>query len=126
MLEALPAGQTGLAFLEVEDELPHAASGRHSIEWIGTEKTNATQQHRSDGSSERGDESRGKRKGLLEVLQGLSLPAGRGHVYIAGEVQQVNTLKQQALGKGLQPEQVAAKAYWGRGKPNAPRGEPDA
>jgi NADPH-dependent ferric siderophore reductase len=53
------------------------------------------------------------------------LPAGRGKVYIAGEVQVVAEVQRAALARGLEPDHVYAKAYWGRGKANADRGEPD-
>lgn len=98
MLEALPASVAGTAYLAVEHELPHAATAQHSVRWVSDQ-------------------------GLRDALS--NLPAGRGHIYIAGEVQQVNALREAALASGLQPEQISAKAYWGRGKANAARGEPD-
>jgi NADPH-dependent ferric siderophore reductase len=109
MLEAVPADTPAWALLEVtdaEDELPSSAP--HEVRWV----------HRRaapDGAPGR----------LGEALAGLTLPPGTGHVYIAGEVQMVAALREAALGRGLEPAQVSAKAYWGRGRPNAPRGEPD-
>jgi NADPH-dependent ferric siderophore reductase len=100
MLEALPPDVAGYAFLKLETPLPHSATGKRTVEWL------------SSGS-------------LPRALDAFALPAGVGHVYIAGEVQQVNALRSAALDRGLQPEHVSAKAYWGRGKPNAPRGEPE-
>jgi len=100
MLEALPPDVPGFAFLELEHALPHSATGKHHVQWL----TDAT---------------------LADALQAFEPPAGDGQVYIAGEVQQVNALREAALARGLQAEQVAAKAYWGRGHPNAPRGEPE-
>jgi NADPH-dependent ferric siderophore reductase len=106
MLEAVPAGVEAAAWIEVtdaEDELPYAAP--HAVHWL----------HRN---SQPGAQ-------LIEALQQAPLPPGPGHVYIAGEVRLVAALKDAALARGLAPEQVSAKAYWGRGRPNAARGEPD-
>ncbi len=100
MLEALPPHMHGFAFIELEHELPHTATEQHTVRWL------------ADGA-------------LALALQTFELPGGNGHVYVTGEVQQVNALRDAALARGLQPEQVSAKAYWGRGKANAPRGEPD-
>jgi NADPH-dependent ferric siderophore reductase len=113
MLEALPADVPAVAYLEVtsaEDELPTMATDvpTHQVIWL----------HR--GTSATDSSSR-----LVEALASATLPAGRGHVYLAGEVHLVSTLKDAVLGLGLAPEQVSAKAYWGRGRPNASRGEPD-
>ncbi len=101
MLEALPSDVPGWAFLTLEDKLPHAASGAHHVEWLAQQS-------------------------LREALDRFQAPPGSGHVYIASEVQEVNALREAAYQRGFTPEQVAAKAYWGRGKPNAPRGEPDS
>jgi NADPH-dependent ferric siderophore reductase len=101
MLEALPREMPAFAFIELEHELPHTATHQHTVRWLA----DAT---------------------LADALDAFTLPAGNGHVYVAGEVLQVNGLRDVALGRGLQAEQVSVKAYWGRGKPNAPRGEPDS
>jgi NADPH-dependent ferric siderophore reductase len=101
MLEALPPDVPAFAFIELEHELPHTATDQHTVRWV------------ADAS-------------LADAMVAFTLPAGNGHVYIAGEVLQVNALRDAALARGLHAEQVSAKAYWGRGKPNAPRGEPDS
>jgi NADPH-dependent ferric siderophore reductase len=111
MLEALPGSVPGVAYLEVAaagDELPTAASGAHEVQWLHRGSTPAT------ASSL-----------LVEAMSSAALPAGRGHVYIAGEVQVVAEVQRAALARGLAPDQVNAKAYWGRGKANADRGEPE-
>ena len=46
-------------------------------------------------------------------------------MYIAGEVQIIAAIQRAALARGLAPEQVSPKAYWGRGKSNANNGEPE-
>jgi NADPH-dependent ferric siderophore reductase len=108
MLEALPRSVAGMAYLEVassEDELPTDGSG---VTWL-----------------HRGDTAAISSTMLVEAMITATLPPGRGHVYIAGEVQVVADVQRAALARGLEPAQIFAKAYWGRGKANADRGEPD-
>ena len=103
MLEAVPANVAARAVIEVtnrDDELPHNA--QHEVEWLHRERAQ-----------------------LLQALQRAELPPGQGHIYIAGEVRVVATLKEAALARGVPAERISAKAYWGRGRPNATRGEPD-
>lgn len=107
MLESLPAGTPGRAYLEVPtaaDELPTSATG---VQWL----------HRGDLPAIRSTL-------LTEAMNAAELPAGRGHVYIAGEVQIVSAVLRAALARGLAVEQVSPKAYWGRGKANENNGEP--
>jgi NADPH-dependent ferric siderophore reductase len=109
MLEALPAAVRGLAFLEVAaaaDEL--CTSSTQPVHWL-----------------HRGDISAISSNLLVEAINSAELPPGRGHVYIAGEVQVVAAVQRAALARGLVPEQVSPKAYWGRGKSNANNGEPE-
>jgi len=109
MLEALPAGVPGLAFLEVtspEDEL--FTSSTQPVNWL-----------------HRGDTPAISSNLLVDAVNSAKLPAGRGHVYVAGEVQIVAAVQRAALARGLAPEQVSPKAYWGRGKSNANNGEPE-
>jgi NADPH-dependent ferric siderophore reductase len=111
MLEALPETVPGVAYLEVAshaDELPTGASGAHTVRWL-----------------QRGDTPATASTLLVEAITTAELPAGRGHVYIAGEVQVVADVQRAALARGLAPDQVYGKAYWGRGRANADRGEPD-
>ena len=61
---------------------------------------------------------------LVDAMMAAELPDGRGHVYIAGEVQVVNAVLRAALGRELASEQLSPKAYWGRGKANENNGEP--
>jgi NADPH-dependent ferric siderophore reductase len=108
MLETLPADVPAQAYLEVasaEDEL--ASSTSHPVEWLY-----------------RGDAPAITSTMLVDAMAAAELPDGRGHVYIAGEVQVVNAILRAALGRGLTPDQVSPKAYWGRGKSNESNGEP--
>jgi NADPH-dependent ferric siderophore reductase len=107
MLESLPAGVPGQAYLEVaspSDELPTAASG---VTWLY-----------------RGDVPAIQSRMLVDAITAADLPEGHGHVYIAGEVQIVNAVLRAALARGLAAEQISPKAYWGRGKSNENNGEP--
>ncbi len=109
MLEALPSSVPGLAFLEVtsaEDEL--LSSSTQPVTWL----------HRGETQAISSDL-------LVEAMNSAELPPGRGHVYIAGEVQIVAAVQRAALARGLAPEQLSPKAYWGRGKSNANNGEPE-
>jgi NADPH-dependent ferric siderophore reductase len=111
MLEALPESVPGVAYLEVTsaaDELPVDTFGDHQLHWLHRGETPATSSTL-----------------LAEAVTSAKLPRGRGHLYIFGEVQTVASLQRAALGRGLPAEQVSIKAYWGRGKANADRGEPD-
>lgn len=111
MLEALPGSVPGVAYLEVAsraDELPTGASAADEVQWL-----------------HRGDTPAISSTLLVEAITSATLPAGRGHIYIAGEVQVVAEVQSAALARGLEPSQIFAKAYWGRGKANADRGEPD-
>jgi NADPH-dependent ferric siderophore reductase len=108
MLEAVPESVPAQAYLEVSsagDEL--ASSTPHEVEWLY-----------------RGDTPAIASTMLVDAMAAAELPEGRGHVYIAGEVQVVNAVLRAALGRGLTPDQVSPKAYWGRGKANENNGEP--
>jgi NADPH-dependent ferric siderophore reductase len=109
MLEALDSGVQGMAILEVtsaEDEL--STSSTQGVKWLHRGETQAIDSEM-----------------LVDALNSAELPAGRGHVYIAGEVQIVAAVQRAALARGLAPEQLSPKAYWGRGKSNANNGEPE-
>ena len=108
MLEGLPDSAEAQAYLEVssaEDELPSGTS--HDVEWLY-----------------RGDVPATSSTMLADAMAAAELPAGRGQVYIAGEVQIVNAVVRAALARGLKAEQLSPKAYWGRGKSNESNGEP--
>ncbi len=109
MLETLGAGATGQALLEVPsaaDALPTTAPAE-LVRWLVRGELPAIQSTL-----------------LVEAMNTVELPAGRGHVYIAGEVQIVSAVLRAALARGLSMEQLSPKAYWGRGKANENNGEP--
>jgi NADPH-dependent ferric siderophore reductase len=108
MMEAIPPSQSALAFIEIDSpdfEIPidFGEDPRRRFTWV----------HRSRGSS------------VVDVVASAEIPAGTGHAYFNGEVVLVSSLKQAALARGLSEEQLAVKAYWGRGKANAGNGEPE-
>jgi NADPH-dependent ferric siderophore reductase len=112
MLEALGPDVPAQAYLEVsspEDELPSSVPGSatQQVIWLYRGETPATASTM-----------------LVDAITSADLPSGRGHVYIAGEVQIVNAILRAALARGLTADQVSAKAYWGRGKANENNGEP--
>ena len=107
MLESLPGGVPGQAYLEVptpSDELPTSSEG---VTWLY-----------------RGDVRAIDSTMLVDAITAADLPEGRGHVYIAGEVRIVSAVLRAALARGLDTEQISPKAYWGRGKANELNGEP--
>ena len=113
MIEAIPAGSTAIALLEVDspaDEQEPAASGgdRLDVRWL----------HRS-GRSVPGDAD-----SVLEAVGAVDLPVGVGHVYVAAEAGVVRGVTRALAGRGLQSGQISGKAYWRRGLPNAEHGEP--
>jgi NADPH-dependent ferric siderophore reductase len=108
MIEAVPHEIPAQAYLEVasgEDELP--SSTNQAVEWLY-----------------RGDTPAIDSTMLVDALTAAELPDGRGHVYIAGEVQVINAILRAALARGLTVDQVSPKAYWGRSRPNENNGEP--
>jgi len=113
MAESLPDPDRAIVVLEVdgaEDE--HEARARNGgkipVMWL----------HRSGG-----DPASAAR--LVSSLSTLSLPAGRGHAYLAGEMGVVGALRAALVARGLQAEQISSKPYWRAGRANAAHGEPE-
>jgi NADPH-dependent ferric siderophore reductase len=107
MLESLPAGVPGQALLEVPSAADELLTSAERVTWLY-----------------RGDVPAIRSTLLVEAMTAAELPEGRGHVYIAGEVQIVSAVLKAALARGLPIEQLSPKAYWGRGKANENNGEP--
>lgn len=110
MAGALPAGDRALVILEVpgpggEQDLVTAADAE--VTWL----------HRDGGPA-------GDPAALVEAAAAVTLPPGRGHAYLAGEATVVLRLRETLAARGLAPEQISPKAYWGRGRANASHGEP--
>jgi NADPH-dependent ferric siderophore reductase len=108
MAGAVPAGARALVILEVpgpdaEQDAPAGAE----VAWL----------HR-DGRPA------GDPAALVEAAAAVTLPPGRGHAYLAGEATVVLRLREALAARGLAPEQISPKAYWGHGRANASHGEP--
>ena len=110
MTESLPGDADATLVIEVpsaEDEQELFAPARTRLSWL----------HRLSGAA--GD------PGLLSTeAADVELPEGRGHAYLFGEAKVVLRLREILTARGLEPEQMSPKAYWGRGRGNAGHGEP--
>jgi NADPH-dependent ferric siderophore reductase len=110
MTESLPGDSEATIVLEVpdpDDEQDLSAAARTRISWL----------HRLDGPA--GDPAR-----LAAEAAEVELPPGNGHAYLLGEARVVLALREILAGRGLAPDQMSPKAYWGRGRANAGHGEP--
>lgn len=111
MAEALPAGARAIALAEVAgpaEQLDVSAPGVDlRWDWL-----------------HRGDRRPDDPSALLAAVGAANLPAGRGHAYVAGEAGVVAAVRAALIARGLAPESISAKAYWGRGRANASHGEP--
>jgi NADPH-dependent ferric siderophore reductase len=110
MAGALPAGERATVLLEVPgpgDEQALAAGAEVRVIWL----------HR-DGRPA-GDPS-----ALARAVAEVPLPPGAGHAYLAGEARLVLALREAVAARGLPPDRVSPKAYWGLGRANAAHGEP--
>ena len=113
MIEALPTTSRATALLEIDtpadEQEPHSRQvPQLDLHWL----------HRS-GRSVPGDASL-----IVEALADIALPDGLGHVYVAAEARVVRSVQRVLVERGLQQDQISAKAYWRRGLPNAEHGEP--
>jgi NADPH-dependent ferric siderophore reductase len=110
MMEALPADVPALAFLKVdgpEERQSTVGDRRDLITWAYE------------------PEARVEAPGLTAALAAATLPSGRGHAYLAGEVALVTALKATLVSRGWATDDISAKAYWNRGRANAGHGEPE-
>jgi len=115
MIEGLVPGSRAIALLEVDspadEQRPETAhTDRLDIRWL----------HRPAAGAP------GDPTPLLEAVTGLDLPPGRGHAYVAAEARVTRAVQRSLVERGLDPDQISAKAYWRRGLPNAEHGEPTA
>lgn len=113
MIEVLPPGSAATAVFEVdtaadEQEFRSPDAGTVDVRWL----------HR-DGRSLPGDASL-----IVEALDGVDVPAGTKHAYVAAEAGVVRRVRTALVAHGLDESQISAKAYWRRGLPNAEHGEP--
>lgn len=110
MTEALPGDAEATLVIEVpgpDDEQELLAPARTRLSWL----------HRLGRPA--GDPAL-----LTSEAAEIELPPGAGHAYVFGEAAVVSAVREVLAGRGLAPEQVSPKAYWGRGRGNGGHGEP--
>jgi NADPH-dependent ferric siderophore reductase len=110
MAGSLPDGERGTVLLEVPgpgDQQELAAAADLRVIWL----------HQNGRPA--GDPS-----ALAGAVAKVPVPPRGGHAYLAGEARLVLALREAVAARGLPPDLVSAKAYWGLGKANAAHGEP--
>lgn len=113
MAESLPTPEDALVVLEVDGvaDQQHASAtdgrpiGVHWVHHAGADPASSAK--------------------LVAALNGLELPAGRGHAYLAGELRVVADMRRTLVERGLTAAQISAKPYWRAGVANAAHGEPE-
>jgi len=110
MLEALPAGATAIAVVEVanpSEQQTIDTTADVAISWVL-----------------RDDEEPGDPDRVVAALGATVLPDGPGHAYLSMEMGVVAALRSALADRGLPREAMSPKAYWRRGVANAGHGEP--
>jgi NADPH-dependent ferric siderophore reductase len=112
MTESLPPAADATLVIELPeaaDEQDFTAAARTRVSWL----------HRLGRPA--GDRAESL---LVAEAAEVELPPGRGHAYLLGEASVVLALRERLAARGLPPDQMSPKAYWGRGRANAGHGEP--
>jgi NADPH-dependent ferric siderophore reductase len=110
MTESLPGDADATLVIEIPDpadEQELLAPARTRLSWL----------HRLGGPV--GDPAM-----LTAEAAAVELPPGEGRAYLLGEAKVVLALRKILADRGMREDQIAAKAYWGRGRANAGHGEP--
>jgi NADPH-dependent ferric siderophore reductase len=110
MIESLPATVAAVVVLEVPesaDQQPIEGAGPVYTTWLP-----------------RDGQAPGDAKALVKAASEVDLPTGRGHAYLCAEAKVVLALRDVLQTRGLEPQQISPKAYWGLGRSNANHGEP--
>ncbi|HUZ09710.1 MAG TPA: siderophore-interacting protein [Acidimicrobiales bacterium] len=112
MVEALGAGSKAIVLLEVDGRADEQALRVQPgcdlhLAWL----------YRSGVDPGRSDV-------LVNAIDELKLPDGRGHAYLNGELKVVDNLRKALLARGLPAEHLSVKPYWRLGIANAAHGEP--
>jgi len=110
MTESLPPDATATVILEV----PEPADAQELRPHAPVQLTWLPRRGRPAGEAD----------ALVSAASAVTIPAGRPHAYLLGEARVVLALRQVLQDRGLEPERISPKAYWGRGKGNASHGEP--
>jgi NADPH-dependent ferric siderophore reductase len=112
MAESLPGASEATLVVEVPevaDEQEFSPLARTRVSWL----------HRLGRPA--GDPATSP---LVAEAADVELLPGRGHAYLLGEASVVLALRERLAARGLPPDQMSPKAYWGRGRANAGHGEP--
>jgi NADPH-dependent ferric siderophore reductase len=110
MTESLPGDADATLVIEIPDpadEQELLAPARTRLSWL----------HRLGARA--GDPAL-----LTAEAKVVELPPGDGRAYLFGEAKVVLALRTILVDRGMREDQIAAKAYWGRGRANAGHGEP--
>lgn len=110
MTEALPEDADATLVIEVPepaDEQDVPANARTRVSWL----------HRLSRPA-------GDATALAAEAAEVELPPGAGHAYLLGEASVVLRMREVLAARGVPPDQLSPKAYWGRGRANAGHGEP--
>jgi NADPH-dependent ferric siderophore reductase len=110
MVESLTASERAVVVADVADEeeqQPLDAVADVYVSWCNRDGT-------PPGRSEQ----------VLAALEHLTLPDGRGHAYLSAEFAVVRAVSDWLTAHGFASDDIAPKAYWRAGRPNAPHGEP--
>jgi NADPH-dependent ferric siderophore reductase len=110
MTESLPGDSVATLIIEVpepDDEQELLTAARTRLTWL----------HRNGAAA-------GQATLLAAEAAEVELLPGAGHAYLLGEATVVSRLRDVLASRGLRPDQVSPKAYWGRGRANAGHGEP--
>jgi NADPH-dependent ferric siderophore reductase len=102
MIQALPAGVTALALLEVQDrddEQPIVSASAAELRWL-----------------HRGADPAGQVGLLSAALAAVTLPAADRHAYLFGESRVVRQLREDLGARGFRAEEISAKGYWNTGR----------
>lgn len=98
ILRDLPPGMRAIAIIEVADareEQPLPSRGDVEVRWL----------HRDGAEAGRTDL-------VLDALEGLELPAGRGYAWGGGEVTMINRARRFLRQRGLGREATSLIGYW--------------
>jgi len=110
MTESLPGDADATVIIEVpepDDEQPIFADAVTCASWL----------HRLGRPA-------GEPGLLAAEAEGVELAPGVGQAYLFGEASVVLRLREILESRGIRPDQMSPKAYWGRGRANAGHGEP--
>ncbi|HEY9235106.1 MULTISPECIES: siderophore-interacting protein [Phenylobacterium] len=103
MIEALPAGATAHAIIEVADEGEKqalATSDGVTIDWL----------------TRAGAPAAPMSAGLIERLANYQTPAGHGHIYVLGETGTIRRQRHDLLDRGFGKDQIFGEGYWRPGR----------